>query len=204
MKPILLLIYILFPVLIYSQSVNSSAFKKVETTKIPKPIAPAKLVIKDLQFNDANGNNNQAIDANEEGQITFNLSNEGKGEAYETEIITDLKIQLPGISISNVKKIELIKPGETKKITMNISADRTIENNEINLSIQALEGNGFDADPVSLKFNAFKFKNPQLVVADYKFSNKEGEGKIKLGETVNLQFMIQNKGQGIAKDIKML
>jgi len=203
MKPSILLFYFFIPVLIYSQNVNSSAFKKVETTKIPKPVAPAKLVIKDLQFNDANGNNNQAIDANEEGQITFNLSNEGKGEAYETEVITDLKTQLPGITIGTVKKIDLIKPGETKKISMNISADRTIENNEINLSIQALEGNGFDADPVALKFNAFKFRNPQLLVVDYKFSNKEGEGKIKLGETVNLQFMIQNKGQGIAKDIKI-
>lgn len=203
MKPSILLFYFFIPVLIYSQNGNSSAFKKVETTKIPKPVAPAKLVIKDLQFNDANGNNNQAIDANEEGQITFNLSNEGKGEAYETEVITDLKTQLPGITIGTVKKIDLIKPGETKKISMNISADRTIENNEINLSIQALEGNGFDADPVALKFNAFKFRNPQLLVVDYKFSNKEGEGKIKLGETVNLQFMIQNKGQGIAKDIKI-
>lgn len=204
MKTLFLLIVVSFPFLYFAQNKNYSAFKKVETTKIPKPIAPAKLVITNVKFSDTEGNNNQALDASEQGTITFTLINEGKGEAYETEINLEEKTKVTGIQIGSTKKIALLKPQESRAISIPISADRTIENNEIELLLQAMEGNGFDADPVALKFNVFKFKNPQLVVVDYKFSNKEGEGKIKLGETVNLQFMIQNKGQGPAKNIQIV
>jgi hypothetical protein len=203
MKSLLFFLLAAFPLSYFAQQKNSSAFKFVETTKIPKPIAPAKLVISNVKFNDSQRNNNQALDASEKGTITFTLKNEGKGEAYESEIIIDNKTNAKGIRIGTSKKIPLLKPSETSIIEIPISANSNIENNEIELILKALEGNGFDSDPVSLKFNAFKFRNPQLVVADYKFSNKEGEGKIKLGETVSLQFMIQNKGQGIAKNIKI-
>ena len=199
MKSLLFILLLAVPLSYFAQHKNSSAFKSVETTKIPKPIAPAKLVMSNVKFNDSQGNNNQALDASEQGTISFTLKNEGKGEAYESEIIVEDKTNAKGVRIGTMKKISLLKPDETTVIQIPISADKHVENNEIELVLQALEGNGFDADPITLKFNVFKFKNPQLVVADYKFSNKEGEGKIKLGETVNRQLMLQNKGQGTAK-----
>ena len=204
MKSLLFILLVAVPLSYFAQHKNSSAFKSVETTKIPKPIAPAKLVMSNVKFNDSQGNNNQALDASEQGTISFTLKNEGKGEAYESEIIVEDKTNAKGVRIGTMKKISLLKPDETTVIQIPISADKHVENNEIELVLQALEGNGFDADPITLKFNVFKFKNPQLVVADYKFSNKEGEGKIKLGETVNLQLMLQNKGQGTAKNIKVV
>jgi len=47
-----------------------------------------------------------------------------------------------------------------------------------------------------------KFKNPVLAIADYKFTTNEG-GKIKLGQLVSLEIVLQNKGQGEATDINI-
>ena len=203
MKTCLTFILLVFCFVLKAQNGNVSAFKKVETTKIPKPIAPAKLVINNLKFNDIKGNNNLGLDASEFAEITFTIKNEGKGEAYESEIILTDKNNTKYVTIGTTKKIELLKPSESKEITIPIRADMLVDNNELNIDIQVIEGNGFDADPANLILKTFKFKNPELTLADYKFSTKEAEGKIKLGETVNLQFLIQNKGQGIANNIKV-
>jgi len=203
MKTSLIFILLIFCFVLNAQDRNVSVFKKVETTKIPKPTAPARLVINNLKFNDLNGNNNLGLDANEVGEITFTLKNEGKGEAYESEIILTDKNNTNYITIGSVKKIEFLKSGDSKEIIIPISADMPVENNELNIDIQVFEGNGFDADPANLILKTFKFKNPELSLADYKFSTTESEGKIKLGETVHLQFIIQNKGQGVANDVKV-
>jgi uncharacterized caspase-like protein len=41
------------------------------------------------------------------------------------------------------------------------------------------------------------------VIADYFFSNNEAEGKIRLGQTVSLKMIIQNQGQGDARNVKV-
>lgn len=201
MKTYFSIVVLFFSLSLLAQN-NTSAFKKVETTKIPKPTAPAKLVIYNLKFNDSKGNNNLALDAGESADILLTIKNEGNGNAYETEISLNEKNNVKNITISSLK-IDLLKPGEIKDVIIPISADLLVENNDLNIDIQAIEGNGFDSDPSTLNLKTFKFRTPELVIADYKFSTKEGDSKIKLGETVNLQFIIHNKGQGVANNVKV-
>ena len=104
MKTCLTFILLIFCFVLKAQNGNVSAFKKVETTKIPKPIAPAKLVISNLKFNDTKGNNNLGLDAAESAEITFTIKNAGKGEAYESEIILRDKNNTNYVTIGSSKK----------------------------------------------------------------------------------------------------
>ena len=74
---------------------------------------------------------------------------------------------------------------------------------EANFKIIVKEVNGFDADPFTIVFKTQAFKKPKIVIADAEFTNKDGEGKIQLGQMVNLKLIIQNQGQGDASNVKI-
>ncbi len=200
MKNIVIISFILFTFSIFGQK-SESDFKYIYISKIPKPSAPAILQITELNFTDIQGNNNKALDANEKGEIQFNLTNIGKGDGNIIKInVNDLNNN-SYIKFQKIKTIPLLKTGSSELIKIPIEALPDAENGVSEIKIVVTEGNGFDADPIIIKVNTFKLKRPQLTLESFKFSNKDGDGKIKLGEMVNLQLLIQNKGQGIAKEI---
>ena len=66
---------------IFGQS-SKSPVREVYISKVPKPIAPAILDVKELSFYDQSGNANKMLDAGETAHIGFVLSNLGQGVAY--------------------------------------------------------------------------------------------------------------------------
>ena len=62
---------------ISARSERSSA-KEIDISKTPRPTAPANLEISDVTFSDQYGNSNSILDANEEAEIRFTLSNRRK------------------------------------------------------------------------------------------------------------------------------
>ena len=52
-----------------------SPVKEVNISKTPARIGPANLEISDVAFSDQYGNSNSVLDANEEAEISFTLSN---------------------------------------------------------------------------------------------------------------------------------
>ena len=203
MKNILLINIFLFSfiVKVFSQVTGESSFKYIYISKVPKPTAPAKLEVTDIIFDDHLGNKNKALDANEIGMIYFTVTNSGKGDAYALNVSSKDVMQNNGLKIKNPLSYDKLAAGSSGRFSIEIEGSSELQNGEVDLLINVLEGNGFDTDPVSIKFKTFKFKNPDLVLASHKFTNKEGEGKVKLGEMVNLQLLIQNKGQGVANDL---
>lgn len=200
MRNILFILCIALSMNVFCQKFESE-YKYIYISKVPKPTAPAILEITQVNFNDSQGNNNRALDANEKGEIQFNLTNIGKGDGHIINInLIDLK-NSGYIKFPNVKSIPLLKSGGSEFIKIPIEALPEAQNGSSDIKISITEGNGFDADPHILNITTFKLRHPQLALASFKFSNKDGEGKIKLGEMVNLQLLIQNKGQGIARDI---
>ncbi len=194
----------IFPLTIFAQKQGSSSFKYVKTNKIPKPKAPPLLTISKLNFYDQkSGNGNSGLDAGENAEIIFTIKNEGRGSAYEVEIIIENNTKLKDIYFNNPPKIEELKAGESKQVNIQLTANDNIDNHDVEFQIKANEGNGFDLSPTLLNFKTFKFKSPLLEIVDYKFSTNDGGNHIKPTEIANLQFIIQNKGQGIANNIKI-
>ncbi len=187
---------------VFPQSGQSES-KSVYISKIPKPTAPANLVISDITFSDKKGNNNNILDADENAEIKFTISNRGNGDAYSLLMDIQELNSISGIQFAKTQICENLVAGKTKTVSIPLSSTMKLETGKTNFKIYIKEGNGFDADAFFVSFNSQKFKNPQIVIADYTFTNKEGEGKIKLGQTVNLKLIVQNQGQGYSTDINV-
>jgi len=186
-----------------AQNTSKSSFKQINISKIPKPTAPANLNISDVIFNDAKGNSNSILDAGEKSEISFKVSNTGKGSAYQLQVEIKELNAIGGISILSLPSVVDLASGSSTTFSIPLSASSSIQDAQAKFQLLVKEGNGFDSDPIFLEVSTQKFKNPKLQLADYVFSNTEGEGKIKLGQTVDLKLIIQNQGQGVAKNIQV-
>ncbi len=172
-----------------------------EISSVPKPTAPANLEVKSILFSDQNGNRNNILDANEKANIGFVVTNSGKGNAYN--LIAEIKTlnTINGVEYSNQNPIGNLASGESAVVNIPTSGTLNVESGTVDFEIQIKEANGFDADPIRISFNTQKFKEPLVTIADYKFSTDGG--KIKLGQLITLEIVLQNKGQGDASNIKV-
>jgi hypothetical protein len=161
--------------------------------------SPPSLMVDNIEFNDFNSNN--LLEANEQATISFNIKNIGKGSAYGISIQIDDANNIQGLSYDRNKQINILKPQSANVITIPLSTSMSLATGESVFSITISEGNGFDADPIELSIPTQSFIPPDLEIVDFVFISDIGE--MKLGEKVNLQFAIQNIGQGIAEDIQI-
>jgi hypothetical protein len=171
---------------------------------VTKPTAPANLIISDVDFSDIKGNSNSILDAGEKAEISFKVSNTGKGNAYQLQVEIIDENQISGISFKNLPKGIDLAAGSSIFFSIPISASSSLQDAQAKFKLKVKEGNGFDANPLIVEVNTQKFKYPKIVLADYVlcFSGQcYSNTKINLGQTVNLKFSIQNQGQGTANNI---
>jgi hypothetical protein len=200
-KIIFLFIILIVSSVTFSQS-GRSELKSVYISNIPKPNYPPNLIISEISFDDKLGNNNSMLDANEKAELKFTISNEGRGEAYNLIVNSKELNGVRGIVFTTDKNIGTLIPGKKINISLPIVGSFQLETGKVEFEIIVTEANDFDADRFLITFNSRKFKNPQLVISDYKFTTNL-DGKIKLGSTSQLSVLIQNKGQGDANDINV-
>lgn len=159
------------------------------------------LIIKEEKFNDEN--NNKAINANEQCSISFIVENIGKGVAQNVKVRASLKND-DNLGVTFTKELELgDMPGETQnEVSIPIQGRMNTEDGYVEFQIEVLEARGFDAYPLEFKIETRKFAQPMLVVADAVFSTEDG-GNVKLNYPINLKVLVQNIGEGTAKDVKV-
>jgi hypothetical protein len=161
--------------------------------------APPSLMVDNIEFNDFNSN--RLLEADEQATISFNIKNIGEGSAYGISIQVDDKNNIKGLSYDRTKQINILKPQSVNIITIPLSASMSLATGESVFSITISEGNGFDIDPFEFTIPTQSFIPPNLEIVSYVFGSDFG--KIKKGEEFNLQFAVQNLGQGVAEDIKI-
>jgi hypothetical protein len=165
------------------------------------PKAPANLAISDVSFSDEYGNKNSVLDANEEAEISFTLSNRGKGNAHALAVdVVPLNL-MKEIGLSFKKHLGDLFAGQSIRIALPIKGVPFLKTGKAELEIRVEEANGFDSDPIRVVFDTQKEKLPEVSIADYRFTSIDGEA-IALGHPISLTVMIQNKGQGEATDIR--
>ena len=174
---------------------------QVQISEIPRPKAPADLQIKELQFKESSKVNNDMLDAEESATVSFKLLNVGKGDAIRNVLNIESVLVPKGIVIPSVVEIGNLDAGNSRIVSFTVNSKIDLVEGEAFIRLAVKEANGFDSDPTELRFKTQAFKSPQLVLSDAVFTNTGGEGKITLGKTVNLELLIQNRGQGPAKNV---
>ena len=182
---------------------TKSEYKTITINKtesiVEKPLPPL-LFASDIQFIDANQNNR--IDASESCNIQFKISNKGKGTARNvTANLINLTNTIKGLTIYPLLKIGSIAPNTSQTYSIKISSSLELTNGTANFQIAFNEEMGLAPDPIAMNIQTKSFDNPILEVVDYSFLSDNGS--IKLGVPVQLKTLIQNKGQGIAENVKL-
>ena len=159
------------------------------------------LIIKEEKFSDENLN--KAINANEDCAISFKVENIGKGVAQNVKVKVSLKNDA-NLGVTFEEMVDLgDMPGETQNdVTIPIQGRMNTEDGYAEFVIQVLESRGFDAFPLEFKIETRRFAEPMLVVADAVFSTEDG-GNIKLNYPINLKVLVQNIGEGTARDVNV-
>ena len=193
--------FIIFSPYAFNQA--KSEFKTVVINKnesiIEKPLPPL-LFASDIEFKDENQNNR--IDANETCSITFKLSNKGKGTARNvTALLKNTNVTTNGLQISKQLNLGSIAPNTSQNFVIPVTSSLDLTNGIANFQILFNETMGLAPDPIALNIETKAFDNPILEVVDYSFLSDNGS--INLGVPVQLKTLIQNKGQGIAENVKL-
>jgi tetratricopeptide (TPR) repeat protein len=188
---------------VYNEAQQKAPSKPViaDAGFVPTPTNPAQLVIRINEFLD--GNKNKVIDAGEAFAITFTITNQGAGEAYNVRIRLSEQ-QGWDTFFDGAKEMDggNISGGESKQYTMRYIVDKSLPQGDAVINLYAFEANGFDADPAELLVSTMDYAMPRLTVADYQFFASEGTS-ITLGNNGKLSIAIRNNGTVTANDVKV-
>ncbi|MBQ9312070.1 MAG: caspase family protein [Bacteroidales bacterium] len=150
-------------------------------------------------FEDKTGND--AIDADEQCSISFEVINKGKGNAYGCKVITETKGDIQDIYISSTN-VSVIKSGERQKITVPIFSGMNTVDGSVAFTINVKEPLGFGTEPRTIEVTTKRFENPFVQVADYNItSDIKGSTTLRKKEQFDLQIVLQNTGVGKAENV---
>lgn len=190
-----------FPLQMQAQRVRT-AYKYVDMTAvIPKPDAPADLLIEELRFSDAGteyGNN--LMDAEEKSHIRFVIRNAGKGAAYQLRPVIQELSGIPGIIFTHLPIIKTLAPGARVVQDITLTTDRKLKEGLARFRIVIEEANGFYSDPALVEVKTFPYRAPKLAIVDHRITSAEG-GKIQRSQNLKLQLILQNRGQGDGRQV---
>ncbi len=155
---------------------------------------------------------NDALDADENGEIQFKILNKGKGKSGNIQIkITPLSSD-ENLVFQPSTTIAGLNPKSYRNISIPVSAEIEAESLFRKLRIELLEGNGFDSDPVILSFETQSLKKPDLQIKQVAINDKtdpsgggdaygNGNSVIEPGESVEVTAYVQNFGKGNAENV---
>ena len=157
---------------------------------------PPLLVIEDINFSDPNS----TINANEESEVTFSLKNTGLGMAEGVQVFVAISGETNGLSVPKKINIDKIKPNKSGKVTVPIKSSRKTKTGNLVVVIEVVEPNGFHPEnsPAKITLPTQEFLAPMIEIVDH-----EAPEKWKAGEPVRLEILVQNTGQGVARDIRL-
>jgi hypothetical protein len=180
---------------------GQSQFKEVKLYGVPKPVAPANLVVSELTFSDARGNLNNALDANETAEIAFVIENNGQGDAYRVKVSIVDSANVKGVNYLKEIPVGTLPVGKKINIVIPITGTTDLVSSKTNFGISITEGNKFDVDPFSIAFTTNEYKKSIISIVDSKFESSDDDNKFSRGEIIQLTILLQNKGEGDAKNV---
>jgi|694.fasta_scaffold79599_5 hypothetical protein len=200
-KSIYLLLIAFVNISVFAQN---TAISSAGSFDIRKKIEPPLLEFVDAPvFVDSDGN--KAINANENCSIKFKLRNTGKGDALNLNAVLNATGTTAGIIFKNKQSIPKIeKLGGEISYTLPINSDISTLDGVLELILDVEEPNGFGTEKVTIQVNTRKFLSPEVKVVDYVvFSGAAGSKNLELKKPFSLQLLVQNLGQGMAKNVTL-
>lgn len=183
----------------FAQKTSTTASSSFDIRKKIEP--PLLEFAEPPMFVDADGN--KAINANEICKIVFKLKNTGKGDALNLNAVLKATGNTTGITFKDNQSISSVaKLGGIQSYEMPISSNINTVDGAIDFNLSIDEPNGFGTENVKMQVSTRKFLAPDVKVVDYViFSGAAGNNNLELKKAFSLQLLVQNLGQGEAKNV---
>lgn len=171
------------------------------TTKAEPVGLPPILSIEDITFSE------NTIDAEETAQLKVTLKNIGPGDAKD--VYLNLETNLPQISFGTKNVFPTIAAnGGIQTITVNLKASLELPSSMALIRLEVVEPNfKVKIQGKQLSVPTREFRKPELLLAKYAVIENQSaspNNQIDLNEMVDLQFAVQNVGQGDAENVSVL
>jgi outer membrane protein assembly factor BamB len=181
---------------------NSGNYGGIKIKKKPK--YPPYLTMK-ASIKDENGNN--VIEGGERIDITIDVSNKGKGDAYAVKAV--FLFRQGSQEIKEEKTIGDIEAGTSKRLSHSFSVPFNIKNGKCEIRIDVSDSNGYKAEEYLVGMGCAELPPPIFsvysVIDDDLVgkSSGNGNGNIEAGETIELKLNVRNEGRGIGRDVEV-
>jgi hypothetical protein len=202
---------------------KSSKYKKINTQSVItdtgyrfySAISPSKVIntrslppnlFADLEFID--DNHNGILEDRENAKLKITLSNQGGGDAMLMEVNVTSDMVDNSMKIYNAnQKINVLRPNEKIEIEIPITTDINLRTATHRFTISVSEYYGYDMEPAYLVLNTYSYQPPKFAISGYEIIDSgletmaiKPDGQLQAGEQVKVKLVIQNIGQGVAKN----
>ena len=168
-------------------------------------VLPAHIVLQERYFEDAN--QNQVLDAEEEGVLVMKVLNDGLGAGKVTVRLTPLG-SLDHIHYLRSLSLESLPVKESHTFRIPFQASGEVADGMQEIRVEVIEGFSRSVLPFTFRFETRRLFAPnfRVIVHDYDdgsfFNGNQPDGRIEAGEMVQVVANVQNLG-GDAEGVKV-
>ena len=163
-----------------------------------RPDNPPDLFITNVTLEENDGNN--ALDAKENAKLKITIRNNGKGQAFNTKLKSETISDIIGLEFEKQVEIGEISGFDKTTVNLPISGKESLPSSEVKFKFQVKEPRDYNSNEKVFTLETNEFKTPRLKFVEPYFATTEG-GKIKKGESAFLKLLIENRGEGVARDV---
>ncbi len=147
-------------------------------------------------------NNNGKLDAYETGALAIDISNEGKGIAYDLVLGINDNDNCDKVTFGKPSVIGQLLPNATTTVALPLILGANSTEDTCNVVIEVFEKNGFDLiPPLEYGLVIGGIQKPKLEILDYQFADADNNSIIEKAELVEITVYIQNMSPADAYDI---
>jgi hypothetical protein len=142
------------------------------------------------------------LDAEELANLKVTLTNSGAGPAKTTRISIS-QDSGPTLYYDVSATVNAIAPGKSHTERFQITVPENVKSGQVAYTISFLEAQGFEPEPRKFTAEVRAQREPILTLVDFGVVDQDGDGKVTKGESAEITARIQNKGQGVAKSVRV-
>lgn len=166
---------------------------KLETGFKPSQLVPSDISV-NVDFQDEN--NNQTLDANEQGVLKIEIKNKGKYDVYNLTGKVSLTKKMRGLRFSHQLNGGFLKAGTSKTLLLPIEASERVRSQDIELNFSFSDENKSRITPTN-----YTLKVEELAQVNFKLSHQM-ESAI-LGKMAVINLKVQNIGKKEASGYRL-
>jgi hypothetical protein len=182
---------------------QTEAISPVYRFNIKKKVVPPILTLETASIRLVDEDGNGILNANEKVKLLFKVKNSGEGDGLNLLLKLSSTGSTLGLNCPSSTELAAVMADQSEEYKVEWTTGMNTTNGVVTFTIEIEEPNGFNTDAVQLEVNTQQFISPMVQVVDHAIYSKDGDTQLGLAKPFNLQLLIQNTGQGDAKNVSI-